>query len=328
MSSETPATPLDPPPVYRVRIGEMPETDRPRERLHAKGADIKVLSMDIDTRTVTEIDSDVAVDSPRWSWAELAEVDLGEAMAFYCGVLGAKPHQRSNFQIEDARNGVAIFQSIVLEDFLFALTVPSNFMPMPPTDQLRGAHGFRDARRIAGCIQRGIPAAGFEALQGAAPQAQHRHLAGASLGPEFLEGRHVIQIDQAKRDGARFQQSARIPARGFAHRRLIENHGIRLRGGVDAAQGRRDRWIGGTCRSLDVPGPGRRRLAGVVNLALGIQPAIDWLRLGEERGHQRGGYWKEESDGGTEHRKANGFKVSMITREPAAVASKGSAKPL
>ena len=69
--------------------------------------------------------------------------DLGEAMAFYCGVLGAKPHQRSNFQIEDARNGVAIFQSIVLEDFLFALTVPSNFMPMPPTDQLRGAHGFR-----------------------------------------------------------------------------------------------------------------------------------------------------------------------------------------
>ena len=33
MSSETPATPLDPPPVYRVRIGEMPETDRPRERL-------------------------------------------------------------------------------------------------------------------------------------------------------------------------------------------------------------------------------------------------------------------------------------------------------
>lgn len=69
--------------------------------------------------------------------------DLQEAVEFYCGVLGGKPHQRSNFQIEDARSGVAIFQSLVLEDYLFALTVPPNFMPMPPTEQLRGAHGFR-----------------------------------------------------------------------------------------------------------------------------------------------------------------------------------------
>ena len=69
--------------------------------------------------------------------------DVVTAMDFYCNVLGAKPHQRSNFQIEDARAGVAIFQSIVLEDYLLALTVPSNYMPMPPTDQLRGAHGFR-----------------------------------------------------------------------------------------------------------------------------------------------------------------------------------------
>ena len=69
--------------------------------------------------------------------------DVVAAMDFYCNVLGAKPHQRSNFQIEDARAGVAIFQSIVLEDYLLALTVPSNYMPMPPTDQLRGAHGFR-----------------------------------------------------------------------------------------------------------------------------------------------------------------------------------------
>jgi hypothetical protein len=58
-------------------------------------------------------------------------------------VLGGKLHQRSNFQIEDARAGVAIFQSIVLEDYLFALTIPSNYMPMPPNEQLRGAHGFR-----------------------------------------------------------------------------------------------------------------------------------------------------------------------------------------
>jgi catechol-2,3-dioxygenase len=69
--------------------------------------------------------------------------DLAEAMDFYCNVLGAKPHQRSNFQIEDARSGVAIFQSIILEDYLLALTVPANFMPMPPSERLRGAHGFR-----------------------------------------------------------------------------------------------------------------------------------------------------------------------------------------
>jgi catechol-2,3-dioxygenase len=75
--------------------------------------------------------------------------DILEAMDFYCNVLGAKPHQRSNFQIEDARSGVAIFQSIILEDYLLALTVPSNFMPMPPAEQLRGAHGFRHGFSIS-----------------------------------------------------------------------------------------------------------------------------------------------------------------------------------
>ena len=69
--------------------------------------------------------------------------DLGAAVAFYCDFLGAVPHTRSNFQIEDARAGVAIFQSIVIEDYMFALTVAPNFMPMPDDGQLRGAHGFR-----------------------------------------------------------------------------------------------------------------------------------------------------------------------------------------
>ena len=69
--------------------------------------------------------------------------DLGEAVAFYCDLLGAVPHSRSNFQIEDARAGVAIFQSVVIEDYMLALTVAPNFMPMPDDGQLRGAHGFR-----------------------------------------------------------------------------------------------------------------------------------------------------------------------------------------
>ena len=84
--------------------------------------------------------------------------DLGEAMEFYCGLLGAVPHSRSNFQIEDARAGVAIFQSVVLEDYMFALTVAPNFMPMPDDGQLRGAHGFRHglavSRKRFGEVQR------------------------------------------------------------------------------------------------------------------------------------------------------------------------------
>jgi len=69
--------------------------------------------------------------------------DLVESLDFYCNVLGAKPSQRSNFQIEDAQAGVPLFQSVILEDYLLALAVAGDYMPMPPDDQLRGAHGFR-----------------------------------------------------------------------------------------------------------------------------------------------------------------------------------------
>jgi extradiol dioxygenase family protein len=69
--------------------------------------------------------------------------DLVEGMRFYCDVLGGTPHQRSNFQIEDTTTGVAIFESVILEDYLLALTVTAKYMPMPPDEQLRGALGFR-----------------------------------------------------------------------------------------------------------------------------------------------------------------------------------------
>lgn len=83
--------------------------------------------------------------------------DLVAGMHFYCDILGGQPHQRSNYEIEDTQTGIAIFQSVILEDYLLALTVPSNFMPMPPDDQLRGAHGFRHGF----CV----PRARFEAVQ-------------------------------------------------------------------------------------------------------------------------------------------------------------------
>jgi catechol-2,3-dioxygenase len=71
--------------------------------------------------------------------------DLPQAIRFYCDVLGATPHQRTNFSTEDALAGVAVFESVILEDYLLALGVAPGFMPMPPDDKLRGAHGFRHA---------------------------------------------------------------------------------------------------------------------------------------------------------------------------------------
>ncbi|HEY4136004.1 MAG TPA: VOC family protein [Alphaproteobacteria bacterium] len=69
--------------------------------------------------------------------------DLAEGMDFYCNILGGTAHQRSNYEIEDTSTGIAIFHSVILEDYLLALTVTANYMPMPPDGQLRGAHGFR-----------------------------------------------------------------------------------------------------------------------------------------------------------------------------------------
>ena len=42
--------------------------------------------------------------------------DLPQAIRFYCDVLGATPHQRTNFSTEDAMAGVAVFESVILED--------------------------------------------------------------------------------------------------------------------------------------------------------------------------------------------------------------------
>jgi catechol-2,3-dioxygenase len=69
--------------------------------------------------------------------------DLEEAIAFYCDILGARRQSRINFQIEEVQRGLAIFQSVILEDYMFALSVAKDYMPMPPDEQLRGAHGFR-----------------------------------------------------------------------------------------------------------------------------------------------------------------------------------------
>jgi catechol 2,3-dioxygenase-like lactoylglutathione lyase family enzyme len=71
--------------------------------------------------------------------------DLKEAEDFYCGVLGAEFHGAVNFVTEDTLKGRSVHHSYVLGDFLFALVLAPDFMPMPPEDKLRGANGFRHA---------------------------------------------------------------------------------------------------------------------------------------------------------------------------------------
>jgi catechol-2,3-dioxygenase len=75
--------------------------------------------------------------------------DLKEAEDFYCNVLGARQGTRINFNTEDARRGRSVHGAVTLEDYLLALVVAKDFMPMPPADQLRGAHGFRHAFRVS-----------------------------------------------------------------------------------------------------------------------------------------------------------------------------------
>lgn len=71
--------------------------------------------------------------------------DLDEAEEFYCGVLGAYPNGGVNFITEDTIRGRSVHKNMILGDFLFALALAGDFMPMPADDKLRGAHGFANA---------------------------------------------------------------------------------------------------------------------------------------------------------------------------------------
>lgn len=69
--------------------------------------------------------------------------DLRAAEHFYHDLLGAKIVNRVNFNTDDAKRGRSVHSTLVLGDFLFALMLPKDRMPMPPEDQLRGTSGFR-----------------------------------------------------------------------------------------------------------------------------------------------------------------------------------------
>ena len=69
--------------------------------------------------------------------------NLREAEEFYADVLGARIVNRVNFNTDDARRGRSIHTNLMLGDFLFALMLPKDRMPMPPAEQQRGTNGFR-----------------------------------------------------------------------------------------------------------------------------------------------------------------------------------------
>lgn len=71
--------------------------------------------------------------------------DLDKAEEFYCGMLGAHVVSATNFMTDDVLKGRSVHKSIILQDYLIALMLARDFMPMPPGDQPRGAHGFRHA---------------------------------------------------------------------------------------------------------------------------------------------------------------------------------------
>jgi catechol-2,3-dioxygenase len=75
--------------------------------------------------------------------------DLDAAEEFYCGMLGARVASATNFATDDVLKGRSVHKSIILADYLIALMLARDFMPMPPVDNPRGAHGFRHAFAVS-----------------------------------------------------------------------------------------------------------------------------------------------------------------------------------
>lgn len=71
--------------------------------------------------------------------------DLQEAEDFYCDILGARVASSTDFVTEDIVKGRSLHKSIILSDYLVALMLARDFMPMPEDGRNRGAHGFRHA---------------------------------------------------------------------------------------------------------------------------------------------------------------------------------------
>jgi catechol-2,3-dioxygenase len=114
------------------------------------------------------------------SHSGICATNLREAEEFYVDVLGARIVNRVNFNTDDARRGRTIHTNLILGDFLFALMLPKDAMPMPPAEQQRGTSGFRHGFAV--------PRAQFDAIQarlrarGVAVEGPVRHPEAGPLG--------------------------------------------------------------------------------------------------------------------------------------------------
>lgn len=75
----------------------------------------------------------------------ICAVDLPESEDFYVKLLGAEFSNRSGFHVDKVVRGRSLNTVVVLADYLLALMVPKEAIPMPPEGQVRGTNPFRHA---------------------------------------------------------------------------------------------------------------------------------------------------------------------------------------
>ncbi|MPZ15000.1 MAG: hypothetical protein GEU73_11355 [Chloroflexi bacterium] len=79
----------------------------------------------------------------------ICAADLPESEAFYTELLGAQFSNRSGLHIDKVVRGRSLNTVVVLADYLLALMVPKEEIPMPPVDQVAGGNPFRHAFRVS-----------------------------------------------------------------------------------------------------------------------------------------------------------------------------------
>lgn len=81
----------------------------------------------------------------------ICATDMVASENFYVGLLGAKFANRSGFHIDKAARGRSLNTVVVLSNYLLALMVPKERVPVPPADKLAGddpfRHGFAVSQR-------------------------------------------------------------------------------------------------------------------------------------------------------------------------------------
>jgi len=79
----------------------------------------------------------------------ICATDLPASEDFYVNLLGARFSNRSGFHVDKAVRGRSLNTVVVLADYLFALMVPKERIPMPQPEQAAGGNPFRHAFAVS-----------------------------------------------------------------------------------------------------------------------------------------------------------------------------------